>query len=1540
MRKYYLSVISAVALTAVCAMAAVESPEKTSRLSQSPPVQPSKVVKRMVAEAFTLPVTIEPTQAEFERFEILDANQDGHTWTYMSSGYIKYGYNSYKAADDWAFIPVQLPDADNFVKLSVQSRVQDSSYKESFEVAWGTAADPAAMNVVMNLDQISHSLWQTHEEMVSIPESGLVYIGIHVDSDMDRYGLWIRNISLETVNTPIPLAPEIASSTMDGLEYSAQVTLPSSTIQGKPIAGAVGLSVSLDGTVTADYPDCTPGGVKDIALSLTKGTHELSYAAYVLADGEKSYGQAVRETVRAVSNQALTLPFFMELNRDEFEQDCFTHDANGDGNTWEFSNSEGAVQYSYNSNKADDWIFLPVIDFGARGGAFDLSVDAKCASQYNPESFEVCVGRTSSPEAMTSMLSCMNIKNTIWDSYTGKITISEGGKWYVGIHCISDADQWNLNIANISITGAPDSTPAIPEVKSIDFNGTEGSVTYTLPSLTVENKPLALPVALIVSVDGVEFTRTEAAAAGSDVTVPMTLGLGNHTVTACAFVVEDGETLTGSPAVSHISVRNPEGYAYPLPFAMRPTAGEFETLGLLDANSSGIIWEYNSGADNGKGAMVCRTKENKTSDAWVFFPKVAVTDISRIYTVSASFRAYLEQFPEDFELCIGKEPDPAAMTVLASRSGFNTYLYTSVDAEFIAPEPGEYVIGIHRTSGGDAHTLSVYGISMADSGKSANAPAAVTGLDVISDRSGALSATVIFNMPVKGISGESLDASELLTATVTSSSGATASATALPGQFASVEVGAAEGVTEFTVRVSSPTHGEGESASVKTYCGFDKPDTPTVFSEISEDNMSLTVTWFDTATGANGGAVNTSSLTHNIYIPTDATGEYWTLVAELSAGENSYVYNVAGYALQDVAFVGVAAVNDKGMSSLGITYDVLGTPYPLPMGDDFSDGRYMYSPVLTPTPSDDYSGNWFFDDPGLLIPSLSGVGESALFCVNTAEEHYDHARLAFPKFSTNGIPAARLTLTVYDASITPRATVYADTYSLREIPIGTITCGAADKWSEFTFDLPGEVLGEEWVDFYIDVDFGQGSEAFIVKSYSVRAVYEKQLETTLSAESEMCLGETYTVTGTVTNRSETAQTLPVVKCTLGTGELSAKTSPTAAEIAPGETVSYTYEIAPCADNIGEHQLQFELVDYTDQVQSDNIAVTTVNITAGNSPVVLDLTGEEAADGSLDLSWTAPELRLTGNDDVEDYEPFEYGRNIGPWLNVDGDGADVYGLGNGVSFPGQFEPKAFQVIDTRSMPSGSVPEAFSGSKYFMAVTPEEGPADDWLISPEVKGGTAVSFRLNILSEEYGTESVDVLYSTTGRGTSDFTLLKTFSQARTAWNPLEVTLPSDALYFAFHYRCDDIFGICLDDIFYSPLTDAAIAGYNIYCNGSRVAESHPETRYSHAAVSNGDRFNVSVVTRIGDMLTENPMSNTFVAQTTGLNASAAIAGSVSGDAGCVHILGFNGQSASIYSADGRLVAEVENLSGNESVQLQAGLYLVKLSASPSAVKFIVR
>ena len=1543
MRKLILTTAGILGLAALIAVAAPPGPQKTPKISgKTAEITPQKLARRAAASAGSLPFLFEPTQQQFDNAILLNANDDNRTWRY-SNGSINYGYSSTLAADDWLFVPVTMPGPGTFVEVSVEAKTQYNNYPECFEIGFGSEATPDAMTIALDADNIAHTQYESYSARASIAGEGTVYMGIHANSAKDMGGLYLRNISITELKTSIPLAPVVESSTTEGLSYNATVRIPSSTLQGKDIEGTVGLIVAVDGTMTEERADCEAGSLQNVSIALTKGLHTITYTSYIMSDGERSLSEPTAETVRAISTEAMTLPFFMGPTADEFASDCIVFDANTDNNTWAFDSGENAMRYSYNSNQADDWVFLPMIDFGAKGGAFDLSVGAKVSSEYSPESFELCVGRTADPADMTPMLSCKDIKNKYFESYTGKITIAEGGKWIVGIHCVSAPDQWNLYVANISITAAADMTPGLPVVKGIDFNGLSGSITYTLPTVTADNAPLTSEVGLIVIADGTEIARTTPAAAGSDVNVPMTLTLGRHTITASAFTGEGETALTGSPVVTELTVTNPAGYAYPLPFYMRPSLGEFETLTFANANGSENPWSYNSGADNGKGAVTCRTQGTAASDTWLFFPTVEVSDIHRIYTVSADIRAYLERYPEDFDICIGTEATPEAMTtVLVSERGMNKYLYTTFSAEFAAPAAGNYVIGIHRLSSGEAHTLSLCNVRMEDSGKSAGAPAAVSSLTAESDLSGALRATISFTMPTGSIAGEELDTSAEITATVTSPTGATAAVSGLPGTAQSVSIDAREGINTFEVTTSSVAEGTGEKATVSTYCGIDMPQTPEVSFTGSEDNMSLTLTWTDPARGQNGGAVPASGLSHRIYVPTDASGEYWNLVDEVPAGTSSYTYTLPASSLQDVAFVGVTAVNSKGSSQLGLAYDVLGTPYPLPVSDNFASGRYLYTPITTPTPTEEYSTNWYFDNPAQLFPAISGV-ESAMFCINSDTEGARFARLALPKFTTEGSPAARVEMTVYGSAATARAAIFADTYAVRDIHVGDIEARGAEGWKTVAFDLPSDVLGEKWVNLYVEVTFCSGSEAFIIRDYSIRCVYDKQLETAIIAPEKMEVGESYTITAGIANHSETAQTLPAVKCILtsangGSTELSPATAPEKDQIAKDEILRYTYPIEPNADMIGNYTVSFELCDYTDQVAADNRAEAEFAVEAGTHPLVLDLAGSEHPDGGVLLNWSAPGLKHIGDDDIESYEAFEYGSNIGPWLNIDRDGQPVYGIGSGVNLPGQFEPKAFQVVDAAALPAGVVPEAASGTQYLMVITPEDGAAEAWLISPEIVGGSKVSFRLNILSAEYGMEQIDVLYSTTGRSPEDFTLFQTFSQTLAGWNPLEVTLPAEAKYFAFHYRCNDIFGICLDDIFYSPVADSEIAGYNIYCNGARIAEKHPDTSFLHAAASNGDKLNVAVVTEINGEYTEHPLSNTYTA--TGLSGivSAKAAGRIYAGEGCIVIAGFEGVSATVVTPDGKTVAIRESLGSSESISLPDGVYIV--SAGTSTAKVAVR
>lgn len=152
-----------------------------------------------------------------------------------------------------------------------------------------------------------------------------------------------------------------------------------------------------------------------------------------------------------------TLPFlFGPSGQAEFDE-CSRTDANGDDTTWEFSTDGGEPSFFYpyhSRNQADDWLFLPAVDFGTADKA-RISVEARSKGTYT-ESFEVWLGREASPGSMTvKAIDVPEISNSDpWTAYEAETTPG-GGIWHVGIHATSQADQYGLYIRNVGIE-APD----------------------------------------------------------------------------------------------------------------------------------------------------------------------------------------------------------------------------------------------------------------------------------------------------------------------------------------------------------------------------------------------------------------------------------------------------------------------------------------------------------------------------------------------------------------------------------------------------------------------------------------------------------------------------------------------------------------------------------------------------------------------------------------------------------------------------------------------------------------------------------------------------------------------------------------------------------------------------------------------------------------------------------------------------------------------------------------------------------------------------
>ena len=121
----------------------------------------------------------------------------------------------------------------------------------------------------------------------------------------------------------------------------------------------------------------------------------------------------------------------------------------------------------------------------------------------------------------------------------------------------------------------------------------------------------------------------------------------------------------------------------------------------------------------------------------------------------------------------------------------------------------------------------------------------------------------------------------------------------------------------------------------------DRPGTP--LDVFAQDNVtSVEFTWKDTDKGVNGGYVDKTSLSHNIYTFENIYGNITkTLIAETGVGEESYTLNMrTNEGKQELKDFGVSAVNATGESNVAMAPSIIvGAPYELPFEESFKNGK-------------------------------------------------------------------------------------------------------------------------------------------------------------------------------------------------------------------------------------------------------------------------------------------------------------------------------------------------------------------------------------------------------------------------------------------------------------------------------------------------------------------------------------------------------------------------------------------------------------------------
>jgi len=140
-------------------------------------------------------------------------------------------------------------------------------------------------------------------------------------------------------------------------------------------------------------------------------------------------------------------------------------DANEDGKTFAWSN--GMARYTYSStNQGDDWLVSPAIKLVA-GKKYHFSIGAHAQSTTYPERFEVKAATENTAEALaagTEVLPSTDVTTTGFVTYeNNEFTVAESGYYYIGVHAISDANEWYLYVDDFLLEAAPITAPYVAD---------------------------------------------------------------------------------------------------------------------------------------------------------------------------------------------------------------------------------------------------------------------------------------------------------------------------------------------------------------------------------------------------------------------------------------------------------------------------------------------------------------------------------------------------------------------------------------------------------------------------------------------------------------------------------------------------------------------------------------------------------------------------------------------------------------------------------------------------------------------------------------------------------------------------------------------------------------------------------------------------------------------------------------------------------------------------------------------------------------------
>lgn len=1021
------------------------------------------------------------------------------------------------------------------------------------------------------------------------------------------------------------------------------------------------------------------------------------------------------------------------------------------------------------------------------------------------------------------------------------------------------------------------------------------------------------------------------------------------------------------------------GRPYTVPFSMEPTRGESALFEIRDCNEDNKTFYYQE--QDGQYGMTMVVGYFRDPDDWVFLPVIDFTDNSVAYSLAFEMAGVstLTSY-ENLEVMIGSAPEPGAMTgmIYNEKTIELTPEAVPVKANFTVEEAGVHYIGFHlnsqKTQGSKGIVLRNFRIAALDA-ESGKAPGKA-GVEIVPAPKGGRRATVKVTLPETDMVGNPLSDTEEIAVRVQGPA-QTLTEYGMPGEEVELEHRVLEdGMASFTLLCSN-THGDGSMEIHRQYVGMDVPFCPTNIRAVpSEDNLSMRITWDAPGeVGVNGGYVDVANLDYPIYV---VRAQQFTKVGSTKKTSVTFAPEVP---TQAYYYVTVGAESTKGVSKGSeVVRESLGTPYELPMKEFFGTTSFNYLPYNFL--SGEQYKNVSFENLASLAPfGINAPIDQGVMACYPSDGFPGMGEILFPKATTKGIGSAAVTLRYWNYESTPEFEIVARRAGNEDELVVLGRCVPTrplnGAWTEYEVALPQEFLDCGWVQLRLRVHCtGGATEVLAVDSWQLFPQNDIDLKVeTVDGPAICSVGDAPNFSVTVVNTGhERAQGTLAVDLVGSEGKVYSTFMTKTGNLQMNQRYTTMVNLPLTGEVAGETELTVRAtVDCPDdEVEENNVRSMTFRLSPSALPVVTDLEVRDAGDGNPALSWNTPETQFGGHQDFEILKPFQNGARIGEFQNIDADGGMPAPLASGslmLEWEGSGDPCGWTLVDTSKIGLDNDPRtmAHSGTNYIMARSNdyefEYVQASDWLVSPEVKGGTEVRFWYNTLSSttyEYvelwysktdtRIDEEDADWNTSGIMTrcGSFNRLRSFSKnGEAAWEECSFTLPADAKYFALRYCSYDGLAAMIDDLSYTPAENQQweLDHYKVYRlenDGSSWLRAEVDDlgfidpdfdRYARYYVTTTVKADASIFSR-----NEGPRSNVVEFGESGTGSLFDGTRGVAGARGQLVANGLAGETLTLSNAAGQRLGVHAIRADRAAIALAPGVYFAE--AAGKTYKVIVR